>query len=161
MIFDTQGKALELMRGNRAAADFIETAVKVLHFWDDLIDRDKPLDDAAINRAMLDALVVLPRNPFYRANFETLSSVLMNSITNWHVATKFERTGDEYRRHIAYILRSSYVDLITTSALLVGGPDYAVQVGEQIRLYAHQETWTGYLANLATETTAREAKENE
>jgi hypothetical protein len=159
-IFCEQGKTLALMKGNRAAADFVEAIVRVLHFWDDLIDRDKPLDDGTINRAMLDALVTLPSNPFYRAHFDRLSAVLMNSITNWHVATKFERTGDEYRERIAYILRSSYVDLITTAALIVGGPEYAIEVGEEIRVYAHKETWGGYLINLRAEKAARAAKEN-
>lgn len=158
-IFSEKGKTLELMKGNRAAADFIELIVDVLHFWDDLIDRDKPLPDELINRVMLDALITLPRNPFYRANFDPLNTVLMNSITNWHVATKLERSGDEYRERIAYILRSSYVDMISTAALIVGGPSYATEVAEQIRLYAHSETWGGYLVNLRNETKAREAKE--
>jgi hypothetical protein len=160
-IFSERDKTLQLMKGNKAAADFVELIVDVLHFWDDLIDRDKPLSDELINRVMLDALVTLPRNAFYRAHFDTLNTVLMNSITNWHVATKFERTGDEYRERIAYILRSSYVDMITTAALIVGGPSYAVEVGEEIRLYAHSETWGGYLVNLRNETKARAAKENQ
>ncbi|GJH00209.1 hypothetical protein [Paraburkholderia terrae] len=159
MIVSNEGDTLALMKGNRAAADFVELIVRVLHFWDDLIDRDKPLDDAAINSAMLEALVTLPRNAFYRAHFDTLNTVLMNSITNWHVATKLERSGDEYRERIAYILRSSYVDLITTAAQIVGGPTYAIEVGEGVRLYAHKETWGGYLMNLRNETKAREAKE--
>lgn len=162
MIFgpDEQGRTLELMRGNRAAADFIELIVEVLHFWDDLIDRDKPLTDADINDKMFKLLVTLPRNTFYISNFTILNPVLVNAITNWHVANRLERTDapDDYKLRIAYIVRSSYVDLITQSALIVGGPEWAVQVGEQIRLYAHQETYEGYRENLNLEFAARDAQ---
>lgn len=161
MIFSTdqQGKSLELMRGNRAAADFIELIVELLHFWDDLVDRDHALTDDTINDKMFKLFVTLPRNPFYAGNFATLNPVLVNAITNWHIANRFERTEhSEYKLRIAYIVRSSYVDLITQSALLVGGPDWAVEVGEQIRLYAHKETYEGYLSNLNTEITARQAQ---
>ncbi len=162
MIFgpDQQGRTLELMRGNQAAAHFIELIVELLHFWDDLIDRDKAVSDEVINDRMFKLFVTLPRNPFYASNFSTLNPVLVNAITNWHVANRFERTeADEYKLRIAYIVRSSYVDLITQSALIVGGPAWAVEVGEQIRLYAHKETYEGYLTNLQTEITARERKE--
>jgi hypothetical protein len=162
MIFgpDGQGRTLELMRGNRQATDFIELIVEVLHFWDDLIDRDKVVSDADINDKMFKLLVTLPRNPFYLANFTTLNPVLVNAITNWHVANRMERAEqpDDYQLRIAYILRSSYVDLITQSALIVGGPDWAVNVGEQIRLYAHKETYEGYLDNLTNEFAARNAQ---
>jgi hypothetical protein len=163
MIFgpDQQGRTLELMRGNRSAVDFIELIVEVLHFWDDLIDRDKVLSDADINDKMFKLLVTLPRNQFYIQNFTVLNPILVNAIMNWHVANRFERTEqpDEYKLRIAYILRSSYVDLITQSALIVGGPEWAVQVGEQIRLYAHKETYEGYLGNLNNEFAARQSAE--
>lgn len=155
MIFDTYEECLALVKGDRAAADFIHCAVDVLHFWDDLVDRDKVLSDDAVNQAMHKALIVLPRNPFYAQNFSVLNTVLMNSITNWMVANKFERDGGEYERRIAYILRSSYVDLITSAALIVGGPVWAVEVGGKIRHYAHKETYEGYLSNLQKEQKTR------
>jgi hypothetical protein len=158
MIFSQREKTLELMRGNAAAADFLETIVEVLHFWDDLIDRDKVIEDEAIHEAFYKLLIALPRNSFYREHFVVLNTILMNAITNWHVANKFEREGGEYEQRIAYILRSSYVDLVTNAALIVGGPDYGRQVGEEIRRYAHKETYEGYLANLQQETAARAAQ---
>jgi hypothetical protein len=163
MIFGNQQKTLEIMRGHQGAADFIELIVELLHFWDDLVDRDHPVTDDTINDRMFKALITLPRNPFYMSNFSVLNTVLMNAITNWHVANKFERDhpDDEYRMRIAYILRSSYVDLITTSALLVGGTAWAIEVGEMIRLYAHKETYEGYLDNLKQETTTRHAQNGE
>lgn len=158
MIFGAREQTIELMRGNVAAADFLEMIVELLHFWDDLIDRDKVLADEQINDAMYALLITLPRNPFYVAHFPVLNPILANSITNWHVANKFEREGGEYEQRIAYILRSSYVDLVTNAALIVGGPAWACKVGEEIRRYAHKETYDGYLVNLEQERNAREAQ---
>lgn len=158
MLLGSRERTVALMRGNLAAADFLEMIVDLLHFWDDLIDRDKEVDDEKINDAMFALLITLPRNQFYMGNFTVLNPILANSITNWHVANKFEREGGEYEKRIAYILRSSYVDLVTNSALIVGGPGWARSVGEEIRQYAHKETYEGYLVNLDQERTARDAQ---
>lgn len=162
MIFNEQNRTLALMRGNESAAQFIEIMVEILHFWDDLIDKDRAIDDATVNDRMFKALVTLPRNQFYAQNFATLSVILVNAITNWHIANKFEREGmqDLYRQRIAYILRSSYVDIVTACAGIIGGMDYAIEVGEAIRLHAHKETFDGYQANLEAEFAARSARED-
>ena len=156
MIFETQEECLALVKGNEAAATFIQHIVDVLHFWDDLVDRDHVVPDEEINRAMMIALITLPRNPFYVQNFPVLNTILMNAITNWQVATRFERVGDDYEKRIAYILRSSYVDIITTSANIVGGPEWAILVGEKIRRFAHGETYDGYIVNLENECAERQ-----
>lgn len=156
MYFDAK-KVLYWMKGNKAAAEFIEMICSIAHTWDDLIDKDKELENHAINKAFFEALVRLPRNLFYKTNFDHLNSVLLNSISNWQIATKLERTDSEHETSIAFILRSSYVDLITQSALLIGGEIWACRVGEEARLLTHGETYKGYLNNLALEKEARKA----
>lgn len=42
---------------------------------------------------MFQALVLLPRNAFYRLHFDELNAILANAITNWRVATRLERAG--------------------------------------------------------------------
>jgi hypothetical protein len=150
---------LPLMLGNAAAAQFLEQMVTVLHLWDDLIDQDKPVDAEAINRGFMTMLVDLPRNEFYAANFQHLNSILVNAITNWHIANRMEAEPDEYKLRIAYILRSSYCDLVTQCALLVGGPDYAREVGFHNRMNTHKEGWVNYQMNLEAERAARATKE--
>lgn len=150
---------LPLMLGNAAAAKFLADMVGVLHLWDDLIDRDKPVEAETINRWFFTMLVDLPRNEFYAANFQHLNSILVNAITNWHVANKMEREGGEYELRIAYIIRSAYCDLVTQCAMLVGGLDYARQVGYMNRLSTHKEGWENYLLNLEAERAARNGKE--
>ena len=148
---------LPMLNGNLAAAEFIDSIYNVLHLWDDLIDHDKPVTDMQVNDAFYAVLVEIPRNPFYRKYFDHLNPILVNAITNWHVANRMERKGDEYQKRIAYVLRSSYVDLLTQSAFLLGGVEHAAAVGFDNRLYAHKETLEGYLINLETEEQARNA----
>lgn len=147
--------------GNEPAAQFLDLMWDVAHTWDDLIDGDKAVAPAKINQIFIDLLMRLPRNPFYAKHFDYLNPIIANSFTNWQVATELERGTGEYEQRIAYILRSSYVDLVVQCALLLGGTEYAVKVGTDIRKLAHAETWEGYQQNLAAEAAARETKSKE
>lgn len=144
-----------MLLGNVSAAQFITLVIEALHIWDDLIDKDKQVQDAAINDVFYSLFVVLPRNEFYKQHFSYLNPILVNAITNWHIANQMERQGDDYQLRIAYILRSSYVDLTTQCAVLVGGLEHGVDIGFRNRLFAHKETWEGYLINLDNEQQAR------
>ena len=146
---------LGLMRGNVPATQFLAQMVKVLHLWDDLIDKDKEVLNGDVHEAFQTMLITLPNNEFYVRNIGHLQPILVNAIINWKIANQFELLADEYRLRIAYILRSSYCDLITQSAMVIGGWDYAVLVGMEVRMNAHNETWEGYLENLAAEKAAR------
>lgn len=153
--------AWEATKGNANATDFILKMVHVLHLWDDLIDRDKPVDDAAINRGFQFLLVDIPRNPFYAQHFGALNTLVSTAITNWHVATRMEREGADYEKSIAFILRSSYIDLLTHIAAIVGGPEWAVQMADKARRFAHCETYGGYLLNLEREKLDRLTREGD
>lgn len=152
---------LRWVKGDAAAADFIDMATNIAHVWDDLIDRDKDVGDDEISNAFFQALVRLPRNAFYRKHFDHLNSVLINSISNWQVATKLERLGGPYETSIAFVLRSSYIDLVTQSALLVADQKWACQVGEEARRLTHGETYEGYLKNLDAEKGERSRNEGD
>jgi hypothetical protein len=148
------------VRNNPDALAFLRTIAQILHFWDDLIDRDHEIDDRQINDAFTLALIELPRNAFYREHFDTLNVILQNAITNWHIANQLERephNEDRVRVSLmtAFVIRSSYIDLLTQSALIVGGMDWAAHCGPEIHRWAHSEGYDGYLTNLAAEQTAR------
>jgi hypothetical protein len=139
---------LKATAGNQDAACFLETIVNVLHFWDDLIDRDKPLTDEHINKSMWLALVTLPRNRFYQSNFSELNPILCIAIQNWIVANRFENTGSDHEKTIAFIIRSSYVDLVIHTATLCGGFEHGQQIALEARSLWHDEKLSGYLENL-------------
>jgi hypothetical protein len=159
--FDRLNKHIPLfsqfLMGNREAVNFVVRIFRALHVWDDLIDKDKPVSDDEIHSVFWDLLVGLPTDEFYRANLNLLSSTLVNSIVNWHIANKLEREGNEKDKSIAFILRGAYIDVLSASALIVGGLDWAREIGPEIRRWAHEETFDQYLNNFDKECEARNA----
>jgi hypothetical protein len=150
----------EFLLGSTEAVQFVVRVFRVLHVWDDLIDRDKALTDDEINSVFWDLLVVLPTDPFYVRNIALLNSTLVNAIVNWHIANKLEREGDEKDKSIAFVLRGAYIDLLSAAAFIVGGMRWAQEIGPAIRRWAHEETFDEYMVNLAKECEARDANKD-
>jgi hypothetical protein len=147
----------EFLKGNADAVNFVVRIFRALHVWDDLIDKDKPVADDEIHAVFWDLLIGLPSDKFYQANLGLLSATLVNSVVNWHISNKLERDGDEKDKSIAFILRGAYIDVLSTSALIVGGLDWVREIGPDIRRWAHEETFAQYLTNFAKECEARNA----
>jgi hypothetical protein len=154
-----EDKLVSAMCGNTSAVAFVCLLAKVFHLWDDLIDKDHVVSDDEINTAMTHALITIPTNEFYQQHFWALQPVIRNAIINWQIATRLERSSNETNYPIAFILRSSAVDIITACATILGGVDHGIRVGQDIHLFAHRETLNGYLTNLAAEKAARESRE--
>ena len=148
--------ALLVCKGNTDALAFLEAVTEIAHVWDDLIDRDVQPADEEINNMMWLALVVLPRNAFYNANFAVLNPVLINAILNWQTATQLERDrAAPTDLPAAFILRSSYVDLIVMTAMLVGGKEHARQMAIHAHRLWHNEGFEEYLKELEREAKTR------
>lgn len=145
---------LGFVAGDPGAALFIRQVFLVAHAWDDLIDRDRVLADAEIMRCFWTALIDLPVNEFYRRHFAVLHPILLNAIVNWVAATTLERQGNVKDKSIAFILRASYIDLLTMAAILAGGRDWGLEVAPEIRRWAHAENFGEYLDNLKKEREA-------
>lgn len=146
---------VESVQNNQSALHFLECLCYVMHLWDDLADRDKPRSIGTINRAFWMALVELPRNQFYSENFHLLSPIIMMAIQNWHAANYMERGDDHLENQIAFIIRSSYADIVTMCALIIGGPEWSKRIAVAIRKEAHKEGFETYLENLAKERSER------
>jgi hypothetical protein len=145
------------LKDHEAALAFVRRMAFVMHVWDDLVDRDAPVTDADINTAFELALIDLPSNPFYVEHFNRLNEIVLNSIRNWRIANELERNDkpEDGDHTIAFIIRSSYIDLVTACATLIGGLDWAVASGVELRRWAHSEGWAKYLVNLKAEKAAR------
>lgn len=148
-------RASYFLRNHQPAMECVRAVFDVLHVWDDLIDRDRYVTDEEIMTAFWLALVELPTNAFYVQHFSALHPILVNAIVNWRAATAMEREGDEHDRSIAFILRGAYSDVLSMSALLVGGLEWSVRVTPEIRQWMHPERYPEYLQNLTTEREAR------
>lgn len=142
---------LRMVRGNRAAYEFLTTMFEVLHFWDDLIDRDKEVTPEAVNRSMWDALITIPENVFFQQNFSQLMPLLKTAIWNWQAANVMEASQDSLDKQIAFVLRSTYVDLVSMCAYIVGGRDWAHEVALEARRQTSSEGFDDYLDALTRE----------
>jgi hypothetical protein len=151
----------QAVHGHPEALAFLRDMARVMHTWDDLCDRDKPISDGMVTDAFWTALVTLPRNSFYREHEADLQPIVVNAILNWRIATHIERmpATTETLLHTAFIIRSSYIDMVTMSALLIDGPDWATHVGPGLRAWAHGEGFDNYLHALAREKEARDGAE--
>jgi hypothetical protein len=148
-----QGEDLALLvralRGHQDAIDFVQHIVDVLHCWDDLKDKDKPLTQEQIDHCFWLILVVLPRNSFYQANFSDLNPIVVNSIMNWHAANELEASASETDKEISFIVRSSYMDIVTTCVTIIGGYDWAREIIPTIRRQLHRhEDYRAYRSSL-------------
>jgi hypothetical protein len=139
----------QAVHGHPDAAAFLITLIEILHAWDDLIDRDKPVSPEMINWAFWRALVELPRNCFYQEHFHDLNPILGMAIQNWHAANLMESTESEADKEISFILRSAYADIVIQAAYLVGGYEWSRQVSVPVRREFHKEGYAGYRNNLA------------
>lgn len=136
---------LWVCRGDRDAAHFLETFFLVCHLWDDLIDKDVERTDDHINHAFYCAFVEIPRNRYYQQFSAEIVPLMAVSMQEWFSANKLE-AGD--RQDIAYTLRCSIVSLVHQAAELCGGYEWAVKIGEDIRLKTQGETYEQYLVEL-------------
>jgi hypothetical protein len=136
-------------KGNDVAAEFLVEITEAAHFFDDLYDNDVVLTRANLLDAMWVVMVALPRNEFYRKFFWELQPLVTNAIINWRVANNLEASpSGETDLRVAFVVRSSYADLIQQTALLCGGPEWAAQVGVEVRRKCHAEPFNDYLKSV-------------
>lgn len=148
-----------VLKDHPAAVAFYMVLFGVAHFWDDLIDRDKPISDESINGVMWNVLVTLPNNPFYRQHFDTLNPMLVNAIANWQTANTFERGDDERLHQVAFVARSDYANILIQCAYLIGGREWMLEVTPLIRSEWTEEDFAAYADNLKQERVAREGEQ--
>ncbi len=139
------------LKGHTEAIALIHTAFTIAHTCDDLTDRDTAVETATMQQAFWLALVELPRNRFYVEHFALLNGCLQTAFLNWQVANRLEEMHQPPATHVAFILRSSYTDLVTLCAWILGGTDWAVQVGIESRLHASSEGFDLYQSRLTQE----------
>lgn len=137
--------------GRGDVIDFLNTLFRTTQVIDDLVDKDRPVDDDEIFHAFWSCLFELPTNPFYRQNEVYLRPILAAGFQDWWDSVKLERSGDDHGKTIAFVLRDSLTGVVIQCAYLVGGYDYMQEVSERIRRHAHEDTLDQYLASLKGE----------
>ena len=141
----TPDALLELMAGNKDAAAMLEAISFWSHIYDDLIDRDKPVSDTDIHKAMWVLLVDLPRNPFFRAHETEFRGALVTGVMNWHAANQMEKSGCVEQLRIAHAIRYSAGDVAFLAMVFAGGEAHAIANASRCRLLMQHDTWQNYI----------------
>lgn len=141
---------LHAFKGNQAAVEFVLMLARVADVWDNLIDRDNPVSDEAINSAFWILAVEMPGNAFYREYIDDLRPVMATGILNWMTATRMERDDTLPHRaiEIAHVIRYSIADVVMMVTLICGGSEWAAQVGPELRLRSQRSDLNEYINSL-------------
>lgn len=122
-----------LLKKDLAATDFCIDLMKVYQVWDDLIDKDTAYTDDDVNKVFHILLFTMPTNPFYNRYQAELRPLIMSSVLKWFDSNVMEEQAEGEDLHMAYMLRADIYSIYCHVAFLLGGLDYAKEVGVSIR----------------------------
>ncbi len=145
---DDRQYLLYAYQGNADAVDLVLAIAEISHCWDDLVDKDKPVSDAQINRAFSIALLELPKNPFYQAHCLDLLPVMTTGALNWLTANEYEKTQDKEAHALAHVMRYGIAELVLFIAYIIGGQEWAQQVAPELRRRSQKDTLENYLSEV-------------
>lgn len=130
------------------AINFILIFSDACELFDDLIDKDKPIEDAHVTRVLFSLFTELPLNPFFDRYKQQLIPILVTGINAWLDANKLER-GTENDKVFAYVLRDWYMEFVSYVIYLLRGRDYMREVSMDVRnFFTHHETLEAYREKL-------------
>lgn len=135
------------LKGHTDAIAFCSAIFRICHVWDDLIDRDVPIQDAQIHDAFWTVMIDLPQNQFYIRNFNALHPILQIGILNWKSANRLERSTVPEHQMMAFAIRAMIADVVAMSALIIGGPLWAEEVHYDMQL-SNQESFHDYVSTV-------------
>ena len=121
-----------IYKDNEMAESLSFLILEIVHVWDDLIDKDKPIEDGDINKAFLAAVVELSINPLWG---EDLAYNFLNVYLRWQDANHIESDASSSDNDIsmAWMLRAGVYDLFSLIALKLHGIEWAVTIGPTVR----------------------------
>lgn len=129
----------------RFIVDFADTC----ELFDDMIDRDKPLEDDHIVRVLFKVLTEIPLNPFFDRFKNQLIPIIITGINAWLDSTALEN-GSDNDKVFAYVLRDWYMEFVAYVVYLTRGRDYMRDTSMEIRqFFTHHETLEEYKEKMA------------
>lgn len=147
-------KIRDIFGGETPGFTFAAKICSVLHFYDDLIDRDKVISPEVVHKIFWFALVDLQLDPFLQKHKAQLLPILQNAIFNWRAANELERTATKEDLYCAYQLRTTYIDLVSNALALERGFEYSLSVARLLRVELATESFDAYQNNLRLEKEA-------
>lgn len=128
------------------AIELVNTINAISQTWDDLYDRDQPVETWQINRMMMQALITIPRNPFYQRHFAELQPIIEHAIMTWMDSNQLEQSENPRDWYVSYVLRSVTTEILIHCCYLIGGVQWRLQAAEDIRktIYRDNESYGDY-----------------
>ena len=123
------------------AVDWLLGLWMAIQVFDDVADGDAVSKDDLL-RTIVNTLAVMPSNPFFRANADQLTPVVMLAILKWSASDNAERAGSADAR--SYMWRASYYDVVLLVFGICHGMRYASDNAERV-MHLYGETLEGYL----------------
>lgn len=121
-----------IYKGDMMAVELSFQLLHIAHTWDDLIDKDKPVDDVDINKAFINSLFTMQNNPLWHQC--GLNHHVLNVFLRWRDATAIETdspSDDDLNK--CYMLRAGLYDIFVILAYYIGGDAWAAEVGPLVR----------------------------
>jgi hypothetical protein len=150
MEFDTLGwrkqrdaKYREWIR-DPAAIAFVTLLGDTAELFDDVVDKDKPVTDAAVARVLFFVLTDLPVNPFFERHKLQLVPLMHMAINAWLDANDLEK-GDKTDRARAYVLRDLMIEVVMHTVFLLHGRQRQRELSLEIRQFFLHETFDQYV----------------
>ena len=141
---DERDERLHEWVGDRAAVAWLLDFFDACELFDDLIDKDKPISDERVIRALWEVMVDMPGNPFFLRNAHRLIPIVSMGINAWLDANDMEGDGTEHDLHAAYVMRGAYGAITQTVIEIVRGREVMRACSLEIVRFFGAETFEEY-----------------
>ena len=114
-----------IYKGNKEATRVSFALLRYVHLWDDLIDKDRELTPAEINRVMLEGLTVIAGSYLWGPDMQAHA---LQAYYRWQSANALESSSAEEGWAKAWMLRASVYDLFIVIAGRLHGVEWATDI---------------------------------
>jgi hypothetical protein len=81
---------------------------------------------------------ILP-NPFFLLHAERFAGAIVPAVIDWRASTAWQGDSDALKQHYAFVLRETLEHAVLLTAELLGGPEHAYRVREELSAVFHFE----------------------
>lgn len=126
------------------ALQVIQVLMNACELWDDLTDKDKPIESCLVDHTFRGVFVDLTVNPFWQRTRTFIEPIIIVAINAWQDANDLEQSESVKERNLAFHIRNFTTELLPAIAFCMGGYDYMRSISKDMRLFfAHEsfEQW--------------------
>lgn len=126
-------------KGDKAAVDFLASLFVASHAADDIVDGDSA--DVSRDMANMWCLIFgrILANPFFLLHAERFAGAIVPAAIDWRASTKWQGDADALKQLYAFVLRETLEHAVLVSADILGGPEHAFGVREELSAAFHFE----------------------